>query len=351
MTNFIQLETISKSIKRYVFAIILSTKKKNCSSMSQSIGISKKHLYEVYKNSENNAKQIESLLIKMVKKYWKKELPSVLIIDPTHIKKWFAKDIENLAYDYDGVIGRSKQCLVPVIATWTNGKITIPLSLTFWINRTFTQDYKEKRVLAQELILKLKALIPFDYVTMDGEFASEPMLKFLNKHSINYSMRIARNRVVISEDGTKSQLQHHPKLKLKRNERSRTIKGTYKGTRCYFTVHKRYSTSRKSCNTVYIVSSLDINSKKQVEAYNIRWNIEKMFRTAKQSLGLCDCQCLNIEKQRTHIFSVFLAYSKLEEQKFFKRKKSPEQILHHLRSQKPYLLKFQSLLLEQTIMS
>jgi len=230
-------------------------------------------------------------------------------------------------------------------------KITIPLSFSFWINRALTQNYKKKGILAQGLILKFKKLISFNYVAMDGEFASEAMLKFLTKNSINYSMRIARNRIIISEDKTKAQLQHHPKLKLKRNERSKTIKGTYKGINCYFTIHKRYSNSSKSYTVVYIVSSLDISSEKQIKAYNIRWNIEKMFRTSKQSLGLGDCQCLTIEKQRTHIFSVFFAYAKLEEQKFFKRKKYVEQVINNFRSQKLASSNFQSLLLEQTIMN
>ncbi|MBD3231451.1 transposase [Candidatus Dependentiae bacterium] len=119
---------------------------------------------------------------------------------------------------------------------------------------------------------------------------------------------------------------------------------------CFFTAHKRYSNSGKSSNIVYIISSLNIPAKEQAKTYNIRWNIEKMFRTTKQSLGLVDCQCLEIEKQRTHILSVFFAFAKLEEQKIFKRKKSIEQVLMDLRIQKIYMKNFQSYLLEQAIM-
>ena len=185
---------------------------------------------------------------------------------------------------------------------------------------------------------------------MDGAFASEAMLQFCKRNLINFCMTIAKNRVIAAKDGTKAQLQHHPKLKLKRNERYKTIKGVYKDIKCYFTAHKRYSNSGKSYNIVYIVSSLNIPAKEQAKAYNIRWNIEKIFRTTKQSLGLNDCQCIEIEKQRTHIFSVFFAYAKLEEQKLFKRKKSVEQVLKDFRIQKTYMEDFQSYLLEQTIM-
>lgn len=350
MAISIQLETITKSIQKYVFAITLSIKKKNCLSMSREIGIKKRHLYEIYKN-HNNSKQIQSLLIKIVKKYIKKDLPAVLIIDPTNIRKWFAKDIENLAYDYDGIVGKSKKCLVPIVAAWTNTKITIPVDFQFWVNKRFTTRYKKKREFAEDLILKLKQQIPFDYVAMDGAFASEPMLRFCMHHCVNFCMRIARNRVIVSNNGVRSQLQNHPKLKFKRNERYKTIVGTYKGITCFFTAHKRYSKSGKSWNIVYIISNLNISAKEQAKAYKIRWNIEKVFRTAKQSLGLGDCQCIEIKKQQTHIFSVFLAYAKLEEQRNFKQKQSVEQVLRKIRVQKTSFEDFQSHLLEQTIMN
>ncbi|MBD3231107.1 hypothetical protein GF322_00435, partial [Candidatus Dependentiae bacterium] len=59
MANMFQLELITKSIIKYVFAIILSSKRKNCAAMSRDINIPKKHLYEVYKDNKTNAKQIK----------------------------------------------------------------------------------------------------------------------------------------------------------------------------------------------------------------------------------------------------------------------------------------------------
>ncbi|MBD3231400.1 hypothetical protein GF322_01925, partial [Candidatus Dependentiae bacterium] len=47
MANMFQLELITKPIIKYVFAIILSSKRKNCAAMSRDINIPKKHLYEV----------------------------------------------------------------------------------------------------------------------------------------------------------------------------------------------------------------------------------------------------------------------------------------------------------------
>ena len=205
--------------------------------------------------------------------------------------------------------------------------------------------------MAQELIHRLKSLIPIDYAILDGAFASFKMIDFFNKNNINYCMRIPRNRVIISQDGTKEQLQKHPALKLKRNQRYKTIVAIYKGIECFFTAHKRYSKKKKALDVVYIVSSLNISPKEQAKAYNIRWNIEKMFRTTKQSLGLADCQSTNIEKQRLHIFSVFLSYALLEEQKLYYKKKSVEEVLRSIRIQKTLPPRFESYLWEQTIMN
>ena len=44
--------------------------------------------------------------------------------------------------------------------------------------------------------------------------------------------------------------------------------------------------------------------------------LTKHLRTSKQKFGLSDCQCIGLEKQRIHIFSVFWVYAKLEEQDF-----------------------------------
>ena len=90
--------------------------------------------------------------MKIIKENYSDSKPSVLIVDPTIIKKWFAKKIDGLSYDRHGVIQKSKACLVPVIAAWTNTKITIPF-----------------------------------YVALDGAFASDGMIKIFIKNVIHFA--------------------------------------------------------------------------------------------------------------------------------------------------------------------
>ena len=85
---------------------------------------------------------------------------------------------------------------------------------------------------------------------------------------------------------------------------------------------------------VFVVSNMEnFTPKQRILAYALRWPIEKMFRTVKQSLGIQDCQSVNEQKQRAHILATFLAFTELEIQKIAKRKKSPEQVLKIIKLQ------------------
>ena len=330
MTNVFNLNEISKHIKNYILSILLSTQKKNFSAMSREVDITKKELSKIYQRPKNYSEEIKDSLVKIIKQNQSDSKPSVLIIDPTIIRKWFAKNIDGLSQDFDGVIRRSKACLVPVIAAWTNTKITVPFDFKFWINEKFTEAYKKKTEIAQLLILEFVEIINTDYVTLDGAFASTGMINFFIKNLIHFCMRMPRNRVIISEKGVKAQLQNHPELSLTKNQCYKTISGFYKGSKCFFTAHKAYSKTGRKPRIVFIVSDLNISPKEQAKAYGIRWNIEKAFRTMKQSLGLSDCQCLDSEKQTVHILSTFLAYTKLEQKKN-RQMKSPELVLKIIR--------------------
>ena len=62
--------------------------------------------------------------------------------------------------------------------------------------------------------------------------------------------------------------------------------------------------------------------------------MKSFFRTAKQALGIGDCQSINKEIQNLHIHNSMLAYVALEHVKNSNQKKSVEDILNVLRFQK-----------------
>jgi hypothetical protein len=94
-------------------------------------------------------------------------------------------------------------------------------------------------------------------------------------------------------------------LRLRKNNHTRVAKGTINGIQCYFYVIKI-----KDESTIYLISNDYIDPYKVIELYRIRWNIEVFHRTAKQYLGLSDCQMKAIEKQRQHVLHVMHAYAR-----------------------------------------
>ena len=178
-------------------------------------------------------------------------------------------------------------------------------------------------------------------MVLDGDYGNEFFLRFLHENSLKFSIRMPKNRKIVIS-GICTQLKNQKTFKLVKNERYKTEKGTYKEIPVYFTCQKR-SGKNGSKQIVFVVSNLEnLTPKQHILAYEFRWPIEKLFRTSKQHLGIQDCQSTSSQKQRAHIFAIFLAFTELEMQKIYKKKKSPEQALRIIKSQTRFKKKLES---------
>ena len=220
-----------------------------------------------------------------------------------------------------------------IAAVITNGKITIPITFKTWYSaKTFPDKHKTRIKLAQELMIDIKSQYPNLMFLLDGGFSSEDMLRFCETNHIKFCMRFNSNKKIVI--GSKeAQIRRHKLLKEVGGRDRRTVHGFYKGIGLYFVAFKRKEKSGK-IKFVYLVTNVKETPKKTINTYKKRWNIEKFFRTAKQHLGLRDCQALSAAKQEAHIFVVFACYAWLQFQKFNQKTKNPEQILHKIRRQK-----------------
>ena len=79
---------------------------------------------------------------------------------------------------------------------------------------------------------------------------------------------------------------------------------------CFFTAVRRKS--KNNSIILYQVSNYPTTSANHKLLYSYRLNIEKFFRTAKQHLGLKDCQSTKHKLQKNHITNVFFAYAILQ---------------------------------------
>jgi SRSO17 transposase len=323
------------STKKYVLCLLLSTGKKNCTSMALSLGVKYGSIREYFHDFKYQKEELKNFFIAIVNLYSTKENPGIIIADSTQIAKLYGKKLEKLGYDFNNSLKSTVKGISAVTIVWTNGEIAIPLNFDYWIREKDLKDkelYKKKTAITKELILEYKHKIPFDYIALDGEYGTEDFLLFLGNNYLKYIMRIQKNRKVMI-NGILLKLKDHSMFQLKRNTRYVRAKGSYKGIYTNFISHKRKG-KNNSKQIVFIASNIDgLTPKEYVDAYSGRWPIEKMFRTLKQSLGLQQCQSISSENQRAHIFANFLAFTELEIQKINKKKKSPEQVLKSLRLQ------------------
>lgn len=324
---------IRRSMQRYLGGILLFTGKKNCSAIARSVGLSHDVLYEFFDDTE-----LDKMLLQECLKRSYSRLPTntgkwYINIDETLIEKMFSEKMEAVAYNWSATHNDTMKGHAIIAAVITNGRMTIPMTFKTWYSaKTFPDRHKTRIKLAQALMIEIKTQYPNLMFLLDGAFSSEDMLRFCTTNKIKFCMRFNSNKKVVI--GKKeAQIRKHELIKISSKRKSRSIHGFYKGVSVYFVAFKR-SDKKGKVKLVYLVTSEKEPPKMTIQTYKKRWNIEKFFRTAKQHLGLRDCQALSAAKQEVHIFAVFVGYAWLQIQKFNRNAKNPEQILHKIRKQK-----------------
>ena len=141
-------------------------------------------------------------------------------------------------------------------------------------------------------------------------------------------MKISRSRKVKTKNNN-VQLKLNPSLKLLRNQRSAKMLAEYANCELYFSVQKRKDKNGEY-STIFLVSNMNLKAKEYLIIYDGRWNIEIMFRTLKQYLGLSQCQSKNLEYQKAHIYSSFFSYGFIQHEKKTYSFKNSEDAIKHL---------------------
>lgn len=328
------LKEIKPTIKIYIFSLILTHGRKNCTKMAMETGFSRKKIYSFLENSADNSEIIETSLVKLAKETRIKEIERVLIIDPTAILKPYAKKIEDLCYDISGCTKRVEKCLIPAYVTISDKNITIPLCIDFWVQEKIIgkERYRSKVEITKQLIVRIIQMgVDFDYISLDGAFATKEMYAFFKEKNLKFIMRIPRSRCIKTPNGISMQLRKHPEIKLIRNQREKLVIGTIDGQSYCFTAEKRKS-KNDDWEVVFLISNLfNLPASGQRKAYGSRWPVEKVIRTTKQKFGAMQCQSIKKEKQQAHILAGFLAYAILSFVKNDKKKQSVDEVVNILR--------------------
>jgi SRSO17 transposase len=232
----------------------------------------------------------------------------ILVIDEVLISKEYSRLIKGSSDIYNHVARRVIRSVCAVFAIAVIGEMAIPLTFKLYFHRDYdSKQHKTKRELALIIIQEcIKLGLKIDHVAADAHYATKMIVSTMKSKEISFVSR-AKSNYSIDIDGVVAQIKNHSKLKLNKNAKMLTVKAIWGGQYVFITTIKL----KKSFNEyeyIYLISTYEGDAKKVFELYKKRWKIEMFFRTAKQSLGMTDCQCRSKDSQVKHLCYIMCAY-------------------------------------------
>jgi SRSO17 transposase len=289
------------TVKNYALGLLTTQEKKVCTNLAQSLNKTHDSLYYEFEKSVEDRESIQKELITIAQKNLSNE-PRYLIFDDIIINKQYAKDLEGLDVCYDSSAHQKYLGLQSLTSLVTDTKVKIPVYTELFISKKLAEAYHKSKSKIASLVTKtLCDLLNISWVLADAHYATKDYLHTLSDENIPFLMKFTRNRIV-TINGKTDQLKNI--LRLKKNSKKAFAFGMFDDMPCYF-----YLIKRAQDKTVYLISNKLINLEDVLKMYKIRWVIECFHRTAKQLLGLADCQMKAFEKQHLHVLYVMLAYA------------------------------------------
>jgi len=314
---------------KYSISLLMSNvgNKKTCAALARVYGNSGDSMLRML---ENKAATKDDLIYSVRKFFGKKRL--IVIIDDTLIQKMYSLYIEGTCDNFDTSQSRTVRSICSVTAMLTDGKWALPIEQEIWMSRDYSTDltYKKKTELAQSLITSIAQEFSIRCVVVDGLYVTADMIDWCIRHNIPFEGRFHSNRVITTKTGNCAQVRECPELKLTGTKNCKVIEAYWKSFFLYITALRRFD-AKGNPSVVYQVSNQKMSARAHVRLYEYRWNIEMFFRTAKQYLGLSDCQSRKLTLQQNHIKNVFFAYHFLQWERKLRHLKSPEGAFHLLK--------------------
>ena len=289
--------------------LLITSIKKSFEALGKVIGKTGKTVCRWLKPADD---YYETLFKLSVKEFaTKKEL--ILIFDDTVIRKIYSRLMEGAGYFYDTQLFRRIMGYKLLVSMLTDGSKSLPLSASLLFSKELIPNQKEtKYQWIYKIILKVKSLFPTTRIIIaaDGAFASKEFLLWCTNNNISVEVRMRSNCSVFYKN-EKIRIRDIKELRPKGRQMARTIHVMWHGIPLFITAQRRIDKKEQE-SVVFQASTFTAKPIRHVQIYQARWNIEKMFRTTKQHLGLQECSARKMETQESHIASVFLAYALLQ---------------------------------------
>lgn len=311
----------------YPFLVLLSIGKKSFENMGRFIQIRGRavaNLLQSSKISFDMAHQICQSIFSDRDKLF-------LIIDDTLIKKIFATNMRGTGMFYDTKLGRCINAFRLVTAMLSDGKYAIPIGCSYLFAKEIldlcTEKFPSKDEIAKSFVKTAIKLFPNVKIVLlaDGLYSTVDLLRWCIENNIPAEMRMHSNRVVTYKGVKKKlrELANQPGIKLTGRQTARTISVEWHGLPLEITIVKRVDKKDRE-SIVFQAATYKAEPREHVQAYGVRWNTEKGYRTNKQSLGLGECFSRNLTVQQNHVAATLLAYAFAQLEMKRQKLKTPE---------------------------
>lgn len=256
----------------------------------------------------------------------------VLIIDDSTYDRSRSKKVELLSRVFDHSTGRYLRGFRLLTVCWSDGVSTLPLDFTLLSSAKAKNRYQEstkqvdKRCCAyrrrQEATMKatehlgpmveriLKAGIKARYVLMDRWFTMPSNIAALRKHLDVIGMLKKTSKIHYEHDGHKRDLTTiHQKLR-KRPGRAKILASTIVTLKDQAPAKIVFVRDRRKTDWLALLSTdIHLSDEDVVRIYGKRWDIEVLFKMAKQHLNLAkEIQCRDFDALIAHTTLVFMRY-------------------------------------------
>lgn len=321
---------LKNTIITYSVLLITSTKK-SFEALGKSIGKTGKTISRWL----NPAEKCYEELLELSRRQFKKTRELILIFDDTLIRKIYSRLMEGSGFFYDTQLFRRVMAYKLLVAMLTDGSNAFPLAATFLFSNELVPNAKESKLeWIKKIILKVQKNFPGIQIIVaaDGAFASKEFLRWCKDNNIATEVRM-RSNCVVQYKGETLRIRDIKTLEPKGRQMARTIAVTWHDIPLFVTAQKRID-KRGNESIVYQAATFEAKPSRHVQIYRTRWNIEKMFRTTKQHLGLQECSARKFETQESHVASVLLAYALLRCDQRQKKLPTPEAALREAERKK-----------------
>ena len=313
------------------------------SLLNEFIATSKTALYNVMQNSNYNwRKLLRELAVKNINELCdldkKHENPKVVIVDDTSNYRDCSKKVEGLSYCFDHTVGKSYKGFTNETLIWTDGDTAIPVDFSLVgssrqskqvcpvknsIDKR-TTGYKRRQELTKSKVdcldamveRTLKAQIEVDYILMDSWYTKSPNITNMLARGVNVIGMVADNIQYSLKEGQVRTLDKKAMVELLKdrqihpatpNTLGSIICYTDTGTKVKIVVVKH--NSKKNEYIRILSTDTELSDDKIIALYARRWQIEVMYKNAKQYLGLeKKCQARDFNSIIANTSIVFIRY-------------------------------------------